>query len=395
MTDWKEISLYDAGVKLYDCVHKTPPEADEGYPYIAIPQIHAGRIDYARARKISPEHFVEWTRKLKLKENDVVLSRRCNPGVTAFVDGSHECALGQNLVVLRSETDKVFPPFLRWMCRSREWWEQVAAFINVGATFDSLKCADIPNFVLPIPPAAEQRVIAAILSSLDDKIDLLHRQNKTLEAMAENLFRQLFVQEASDKNDSVLLGDVLETCSGGTPSRSRSDYYDGGTIRWVKSKELIGTFVVDTEERITEDALKASAAKLLPENSILIALYGATVGEYALLAESMSCNQAVCAVKPNDKYPFTYLFMFFKSMKEELINMAIGSAQQNISQILVRQLKLSGNQDRIQAFHIATVSGFEKIKSNIYQIRTLEKLRDTLLPKLMSGELRVQYDEDH
>ena len=96
-------------------------------------------------------------------------------------------------MLLRTDGTKVFPPFLRWLVRSPAWWEQIGTFLNVGAVFDSLKCADIPNFRLPIPPYHQQKAIAQVLGSLDDKIELNRRMNATLEAMAQALFKSWFV----------------------------------------------------------------------------------------------------------------------------------------------------------------------------------------------------------
>ena len=110
----------------------------------------------------------------------MILSRRCNPGVTAFVDPSLECAIGQNLVLLRADGNEVLPKFLRWLVQTPEWWEQISKYLNVGALFDSLKCADIPNFSLTIPSLEEQRAIAEIFSALDDKIELNRCMNQNL-----------------------------------------------------------------------------------------------------------------------------------------------------------------------------------------------------------------------
>ncbi|MGC8494157.1 MAG: restriction endonuclease subunit S, partial [Syntrophobacteraceae bacterium] len=191
--EWKELSLREANVRLLDCDHKTPPATQEGYPYIAIPQIKDGRLDLSEVRKISRKDYVVWTQKTKPQGWDVILSRRCNPGETAYMPVDLECALGQNLVLLRSEGEAIYPPFLRWLLRSPAWWDQVKKFINVGAVFDSLKCADIPNFRLPIPPKREQHAIACILGALDNKIELNRRMNQTLEAMARAIFKSWFV----------------------------------------------------------------------------------------------------------------------------------------------------------------------------------------------------------
>ena len=193
-TNWPVMSLREAGVSLIDCEHRTPPASEDGYPYAGIPQIKDGRVDLSGARRIAQEHFREWTRRANPRPFDVVLSRRCNPGDTGFVSArSFEFALGQNLVLLRADDEKILKPFLRWLVRSPAWWNQIDKYLNVGAVFDSLKCVDIPEFVLPIPPLPDQRVIAHILGTLDDKIELNRRMNATLEAMARALFRSWFV----------------------------------------------------------------------------------------------------------------------------------------------------------------------------------------------------------
>jgi type I restriction enzyme S subunit len=228
-----------------------------------------------------------------------------------------------------------------------------------------------------------------VLSSLDDKIDLLHRQNKTLEGMAEALWRKMFVEEAESEWKVGKFGDFIKTTSGGTPLRNRQDYYENGIYKWVKSKELQGTFIIDTEEKITEEALNCSSAKLLPGDSLLLAMYGATVGEHGILTEEATCNQAICALIPNENYPYTFIHMFLKMNKEEIINHAVGSAQQNISQVVIQNLEFIQPNNSIIQFHKMVEGYFEKIKLNIFQIRTLARLRDALLPKLMSGEVRV------
>ncbi len=192
-SEWLIMSLREAGVSLIDCEHRTPPASERGYPYVAIPQVKDGRINLNGVRRITRKHFDEWTRKAHPEPFDIVLSRRCNPGETGFVPKSLQFALGQNLVLLRSDGTKIFKPFLRWLVRGPRWWEQVAMYINVGAVFDSLKCADIPGFCLPVPSLPEQRAIAHILGSLDDKIELNRRMNQTLEEMARALFKSWFV----------------------------------------------------------------------------------------------------------------------------------------------------------------------------------------------------------
>ena len=194
MSIWPPLTFYEAGIRLIDCVHKTPAARDSGYPYVAIPQMKSGRIDFTDARRISHEDFVEWTKKARPKAHDVVLSRRTNPGVTATVGSDLDFALGQNLVLLRADGTMVSPAFLRWLVLSPAWWAEIEKYNNVGAVFDSLKCADVPKFRLPIPPKSVQVSISELLGSMDEKIALNRRMNATLEAMAQAIFRDWFVE---------------------------------------------------------------------------------------------------------------------------------------------------------------------------------------------------------
>ena len=281
---------------------------------------------------------------------------------------------------------EIYPEFVAYYFRSPRFRANIVGMssITTRASLNNSMLAELP---LLLPNYEEQVRIATILKSLDDKIELLHRENKTLEAMAETLFRQWFIEEA--KENGICLGEVVKTTSGGTPSRKKEEYYYNGNIAWVKSKELQCSYILDTEEKITEDAVANSSAKLLPENSILIAMYGATVGEYGILAKPMTCNQAVCALIPNENYPYTFLYLWAKSMQEDFVNLACGAAQQNISQELIKQQYVSTDLKLIADFHTLVNPYMKKMKLNQEMIGTLIQMRDGLLPKLMNLEIFI------
>ena len=188
---------------------------------------------------------------------------------------------------------------------------------------------------------------------------------------------------------NVPLGEAVSTTSGGTPSRKHDEYYEDGSICWVKSKELLSSYIHDTEEHINELAINKSSAKILPIHSVLIAMYGATVGAYGIISKPMTCNQAVCALLPNDNYPYTYLFQVAHESQQQLINLAVGSAQQNISQVLIKQLPIHSDLEAIQKFHSLAYPMHEEIELLQAERLRLEKLRDALLPELMSGNIDV------
>ena len=245
--------------------------------------------------------------------------------------------------------------------------------------------SSIMQYEVPDFDEARQRKIASILRSIDNKIELNNVINNNLEQQLSLMYHSYF----DDEVEYIELGAVVETTSGGTPSRKNPEFYTDADICWVKSKELLSTYIVDTEERINSLAINKSSAKLLPIHSVLVAMYGATVGAYGIISKPMTCNQAVCALLENEKYPYTYLYQLAKESQQVLVNMAVGSAQQNISQILIKQLQIHSNVKKIQLFHGFALPIHQKIEVIQFENRVLSDLRNTLLPRLMSGELDV------
>lgn len=254
-----------------------------------------------------------------------------------------------------------------------------------GSAQPKLSQANLNAIAFDVPSIETQQKIVSIISALDEKIAINRAINDNLLQQLHMLYSQLFC----DSDMDTLLGDVVVTKSGGTPSRKHNEYYSNSLICWVKSKELLGNYIYETEEHINDLAINKSSAKLLPEHSILIAMYGATVGAYGIISKSMTCNQAVCALLCNEDYPYTYLFQLAHESQQRLINLAVGSAQQNISQVLIKQLTIHSNLNAIQKFHALALPLHREIESLQAENIRLLSLRDTLLPKLMSGEIDV------
>jgi len=454
-SEWEILQLKDAGVTLIDCVHKTPPDAGKGVPYIAIPQMKEGRIDFsANPRLINNEHYIEWTKKAKPQHNDIILSRRCNPGETAYVPPEVEFVLGQNLVLLRSDGSKVQPSFLRWLLSGPDWWEQVGKFLNAGAVFDSLKCAEIPKFELPIPPLPEQKAIAHVLGSLDDRIELNRRMDETLEAMAQALFKSWFVdfdpvidnalaggkeipEELSEKAQvRAALGDKrrplpeeirtlfpdeftyscemgwipkgwqLKTVSafaeklskGTTPRKADiANAQDAPDVPFLKVKNIDekGIIKIETIELIPRSVHEGSLKRsMLKEGDILFSIAG-TIGRTTIVPIELhdaNANQALAFVRPRKKNKTYFLLQLLRSESiQNLVSSRIVQAvQANVSLTELGSLPvLDSGEPLINFYHEHIVGVYKKI----FHVRTgsahLIKLRDTLLPKLLSGEIRI------
>ncbi|MFA5300019.1 MAG: restriction endonuclease subunit S [Lutibacter sp.] len=253
----------------------------------------------------------------------------------------------------------------------------------------------------------EHRAIAAVLSSLDDKIELLREQNKTLEATAQAIFKEWFVNfnfpgSPGKMIDSELgeipkgwriggLGDEVETVLGGTPSTEKKEYWKNGNIPWINSGKVNDFRIYEPTSYITERALNESAAKLMPKGTIVIAITGATLGQVSRLEIDSTGNQSVIGIIPNEKFSSVYLFYWMLENVSTIINTATGGAQQHINKNDVNGSDfIVPTNDILKKYYEGVNPMMEKISSNCFQIQTLSKLRDTLLPKLMKGEVRVE-----
>ncbi|MBS1776354.1 MAG: restriction endonuclease subunit S [Bacteroidetes bacterium] len=262
---------------------------------------------------------------------------------------------------------------------------------NAGSSVPTLNRNHIHQLDISLPSLPEQTAIAEVLSSLDDKIDLLHRQNKTLEQLAETLFRQWFVEEAEEGWEVGTIDDVVSMKGGTTPSTTEQKYWDGD-IHWTSPRDLSNTtsiFLFDTSRKITEEGLKQISSGLLPVSTLLLSSR-APIGYLALTEIPVAINQGYIAIICDKIVSNYFMFLWCKANMEMIENAGNGSVFQEISKSAFRTLDfLVPPKEKIKHFDKEIEPMFQKIKSNTTQIRTLTQLRDTLLPKLMSGEVRV------
>lgn len=472
-SNWPLKSLKELGVSLIDCVHKTPAAVDDGVPYIGIPQMKGGTIDFsANPRLISEDDYQLWTVKAKPTHGDIVLSRRCNPGETAYVPQGCKFALGQNLVLLRPDPNKIHPGYLRWVVNSPIWWEEVSKYKNPGAIFDSLKCADIPNFEVPEPTYSAQVLIDKCLLDISDKIELNHQINQTLEQMAQSLFKSWFVDfdpvvdNALDagffEQDLEFPDELLRRAEARKAVRERTDFKplpdavrqlfpaafeecaepSNGFCGWVPqgwpvktceevSKKIgmgpfgsnikVSTFVEDGVPVISGTHLKKilledhdykyiteeHAAKI--KNSCvyrgdIIFTHAGNIGQVSLIPEESEYERYMISqrqfyMRPdNQKIKGSYLAYFFHSHdgQHKLLANASQTGVPSIARpsthlksitLIIPKMNV---QNIFDSYIMVWNAKIMKARENIIN---LTKLRDTLLPKLISGELRLSDSE--
>lgn len=387
-----------------------------GVPVIRGGNLNEGGFDDKNFVFVSEEKALSLKRSLAFP-NDLVFTHRGTIGQVGLIKkGKYPYYLvSQSQVKLSVNKNFLDPKFLfYWFKSPIGQYELLKNSAQVGVPSIASPTKSLKEIDISIPPLTTQKAIAEILSSLDDKIELNNQINQNLEALAQAIFKQWFVDfEFPNENgepykssggemvDSELgeipkdwligkISDFTKTTSGGTPSRKILDYYENGKIRWVKSKELNNSMFFDTEEKITEEGLKNSSAKLLPPYSVLIAMYGATVGQFGLITKEATCNQAICAVLPSEILPYSFNYLFFQNYRKQFEHFAVGSAQQNISQELIKSISIKiPPKGKMEYFHASLLPLLQKIESNCLENNSLIDLRNNLLPKLISGELEV------
>lgn len=257
---------------------------------------------------------------------------------------------------------------------------------------------------IEMPPKWYQDRVAGILSAYDNLIEVNNKRIKVLEQIAENLYKEWFVRfrfpghEKADFENGIPKGwrrgrisEFYTTSSGGTPSRELDEYYVDGTIPWIKTGELQDCLLIDTEERITEVAVKKSSAKFFPKDSVLMAMYGVNIGMLAYSTMDATCNQACCVFRDKGNISTKhYLFQCLKSIRDYLLLISFGAAQQNLSQDLIKRVRIvMPDEETVIRFEQKIEPLYNEIKHLLKANACLIRQRDLLLPRLMSGKLEV------
>ncbi|MHA3099343.1 restriction endonuclease subunit S [Acinetobacter brisouii] len=386
---WK-VKLLDEVVEHFiDYRGKTPNKTTEGIPLITAKIVKDGHLLEAN-EFIAVEDYSDWMTRGYPEIDDVVLTTEAPLGEVALIK-DNKVALAQRIITLRGYKDKLDNRFLKYWLQSEYGQFELDSRAS-GTTVFGIKASILKKMPIPVPPLPEQKAIASVLSSLDDKIDLLHRQNKTLEAMAETLFRQWFIEEAKEDWEDKQLGSLLTVKRGGSP-RPIQDYLSDSGYRWLKISDvtsLNSPFVFKIKEHIKEEGLSKTtllkAGKLVLSNSATPAI------PKILMVDT--CIHDGWLHFPVSNYSNEYLYLLFNYIRPELLQLGNGSIFTNLkTDILKEYVVKHPDTDTLLKFQSVIDPIFTKLLENAKQIETLEKLRDTLLPKLMSGEVRVHYEE--
>ena len=390
MGEWREVKLNDITTHIGDGLHGTPKYNSNGeYYFINGNNLKNGKIIVkSDTKRIAKDEAMKYQKPLS--SQTILLSINGTIGNLALYN-YEKCMLGKSACYI-NVSDEVDVKFLYYHCMDEEFQFYIE-MVATGTTIPNVPLKGIREYTFKLPPLKEQKAIAQVLSSLDDKIDLLHHQNKTLEELAQTLFRQWFVEEADEGREEKPLFEFGDVICGKTPSKKKAEYYNGN-IPFIKIPDMHGnTFIFNTTDTLTEEGSNSQKNKLLPPKSICVSCI-ATVGLVSMNIIESQTNQQINSIIPKQENYRYFLYLFMKSSYDLLQAMASGgTATLNLNTGDFKKMKvLKPDDETLKEFHNIVEPHFNKIYTNQQQIKTLENMRDTLLPKLMSGEVRVKYD---
>ena len=388
MSSWRECKL---GEVIEIIGGGTPKTSISEYwngniPWLSVVDFNTGKKYVSKTEKTITEQGLKNSSTKLLQKNDIIISARGTVGALAMLD--KPMTFNQSCYGIRAKENESTNDYIFYLLK-----DTVNQLLQIshGGVFDTITKATFDEIDISLPSIEEQKVIAEVLSSLDDKIDLLYRQNQTLESLAQTLFRQWFIEEAKEEWEEKPLSYFGDIICGKTPSKSNLKYFDGN-VPFIKIPDMHGnTFIFKTTDTLSELGKESQKNKTLPPKSICVSCI-ATVGLVSMNIIESQTNQQINSIIPNKDIYRYFLYLFMQSSYDLLHAMASGgTATLNLNTGDFSKMEiLKPDDETLQKFHQIVEPTFDKIFINSKQIQTFENLRDILLPKLVSGEVRVE-----
>lgn len=369
---------------------------DDGTPIVTVEHLGNRVFTEQNLPRVSNEDKQRLSKYI-LKEGDIVFSRVGSVDRCSFVDSRHTDWLFSGRCLRVRPFEEISPLFLYYFF-CLESTKKFMRNIAVGATMPSINTKLMGEIEVSYPDKQVQEKIANLLGAIDDKIELNNAINDNLVAVGtasiqKNVGRGALINLTEPEMDRLTLPDDFEiqtvsefcreTKSGSTPSRTNNEYWENGTISWVKSGEVHNNITLQTEEYITPLGLSESSTKLLPKDTVLMAMYGVTAGEVGYLAIEATTNQAICGMICNSKADAAYLYFSLIQSQAAISRLSNGGAQDNLSKNFIDNIKIVvPSSEFIEELNLAAI--VEQMTLNTKEIALLEELQATALAQLSS-----------
>ena len=400
----EEMILQDI-CKIYDCPHTTAKDEGVGIPLVRTPNVGKGRLVLTNVHRVNSDVYKKRTLRAIPEEDDIIIAREAPVGNAAIIQKKQKVCLGQRVVLLKPNKALVAPNFLVYYLLSNEVQHHLKIHAN-GAVVAHLNVADIRNLSVCLPSLCEQKKIGKSLKIIDDKIELNRRINDNLEQQAQALFKSWFVDFEPFKDGEFVnsefgmipkgwrtgvLSDIIEILSG-FAFKSNTFEFEGKyklvTIKAVQD----GYLELNGADGINDVPVKVPRHCFLKKKDILLSLTG-NVGRCCLVnSDNLLLNQRVAKIEPKKiaDWAYTYILFRLSDTKTYLETISRGTAQANLSPIETANMPiLIPTREVMDAFSVCATPLVNYSMVLTIEAEKLAQQRDTLLPKLMSGELKI------
>ena len=400
--DWKEYKARNFCSSVTDGTHDSPKPKEEGRYLITSKHLKDNQIDFSSANRISEEEYLKVIARSAVEQFDILFSMIGTIGNVVQVKFKDVDFAVKNMGIFKMGGQEQRSTWLYYWLKSNYASEYINQRLS-GSTQSYLTLESLRDFPILYPGDVTAGKIVSILKSLDDKIECNRRINDNLEQQAQALFKSWFVDFEPFKDGEFVESEMgmipkgwrvgmflenIEVMPGGTPSTSKEEYWNDGKIPFFSPKDVSGVYCFDTEKHITELGLNNCSSHLYPKDTLFITARG-TVGKLALAGVDMAMNQsnyALVAKKTVGKY---YLYLLTQTLVAVLLKKSNGAVFSAITTKDFKEPIIMPPTLVIVDFENRVTPIFAKIHETSIESRRLAQLRDTLLPRLMSGELKV------
>lgn len=402
---WEIVKLSECCVSITDGDHLPPPKTDNGIPFVTIASINSvNQFDFTNTMYVPQEYYDKLDSKRKAQVGDVLYSVVGSFGIPVYIKDDKQFVFQRHIAILRSNKNVIIPRFLYYTMLGKDFYAKADA-AAIGAAQRTVSLSALRNIEIKIPTIEAQIKIVDCLSAYDDLIENNQKQIKLLEEAAQRLYKEWFVDlrfpghETTPIVDGVPEGwskgsadSFFDITIGKTPPRAESQWFTDKSngIPWVSISDMgnSNTYLFETSEGLTEEAIKCHNVKIVPAGTILLS-FKLTVGRVSITSSDMCTNEAIAHFRINNEKHREYLYCYLKNYHYDSLGSTSSISKAVNSKIIKAMPLIMPNDSLLSAFSKIAAPIFEQIKAKQKMCLDLKQARDRLLPKLMSGELEV------
>lgn len=388
MAQWNRVPLIDYIELIGGGTPKTTvPEYWNGnIPWLSVKDFNNDkRYVYSTEKHISQSGFENSPTKM-LHKDDIIISARGTVGEIAMIP--FDMAFNQSCYGIRASRG-IDQPFLYYLLKN--CISQLKRMTH-GSVFDTITRDTFANIEVDIPDAETQKRISSVLADIDNKIEVNDAINDNLEQQAMALYRQMFVENNNDARRECRADEYFDISIGKTPPRKEAQWFSMNPTDciWVSISDMgrCGMYIADSSEYLTHESVDKFNIKVVPDNTVLLS-FKLTVGRVAITDGAMVTNEAIAHFKTDKPEINEYLYCYLKDFNYQTMGSTSSIATAVNSKIIKAMPFVIPTDAELVSFHSATAPMFEMIKTRQRENTRLAELRDSLLPKLMSGEIDV------